>query len=402
MVKLLWLQAVTAPCYGLSVVVSSVLQAARRYDFIPRLELGVILGRFVVLYVGVNAGFDFFHVVATQTAVQIGMALLPALWVMVRELGYAPRFRGALASDYKSLLHISFFVFLLQLSVVLADKVDKIVLGVALSAPGSPADPAAAIAVYDVVSKPFLQVRQSGWMLAYFVMPAVASLVAARDVRGLERVKYDGTRLHLSAILPVGLLAFVYAAPFLTLWVGDRLEYDAAREAPLVRLFLVAAIPLILSVPVQTGLGMNRVAVVAVSALAGALVNLPISYVLTQRMGVAGVIWGTVLTTLFSNLLVPGVYLFRVLEIDPWRFLSRTLAPLAAGGVGLLVVAGVLNLVWPLSPTPAHGVSPPSRWLPLVIQLSLCCLAYAACYLATPTGRRDAHEILTKLRLRRS
>ena len=34
-VKLLWLQIVTAPCYGLSVVVSSVLQAARRYDFDP-------------------------------------------------------------------------------------------------------------------------------------------------------------------------------------------------------------------------------------------------------------------------------------------------------------------------------------------------------------------------------
>src|SRR5262249_1546165 len=31
-VRLLWLQALTAPCYGLSTVVSSVLQAARRYD----------------------------------------------------------------------------------------------------------------------------------------------------------------------------------------------------------------------------------------------------------------------------------------------------------------------------------------------------------------------------------
>ena len=43
--------------------------------------------------------------------------------------------------------------------------------------------------------------------------------------------------------------------------------------------------------------------------------NLPISCYLTARLGVAGVIWGTVLTTLFSNLLVPGFYVFRVLEI---------------------------------------------------------------------------------------
>ena len=44
--------------------------------------------------------------------------------------------------------------------------------------------------------------------------------------------------------------------------------------------------------------------------------NLPLSCYLTARLGVAGVIWGTVLTTMFSNLLVPGIYVFRVLEID--------------------------------------------------------------------------------------
>ena len=77
-----------------------------------------------------------------------------------------------------------------------------------------------------------MQLRQTGWMLAYMVMPAVASLAAARDERGLERVKYDGTRLHIGVLLPVGLLAWIYAGPFLSLWIGDRLGYDAAREAP--------------------------------------------------------------------------------------------------------------------------------------------------------------------------
>ena len=72
-VKLLWLQAVTAPCFGISVVVSSVLQAARRYDFVPRFELAITVLRFVVLVLGVKSGFDFFWVVAAQTAVQVGL-----------------------------------------------------------------------------------------------------------------------------------------------------------------------------------------------------------------------------------------------------------------------------------------------------------------------------------------
>ena len=179
-------------------------------------------------------------------------------------------------------MNFSFYIALIQISVVLADKVDTTVLGFML------ADPGPANTVYDVVSKPFLQLRQTGWMLAYMVMPAVASLVAARDDRGLDRVKYDGTRLHIGALLPVGLLAWIYAGPFLSLWIGRRLGYDAAELAYLMRLFLLAAIPLVLSVLVQVSIGLNKIKVIALAALAGSVVNLPISCYLTARLGVVG------------------------------------------------------------------------------------------------------------------
>ena len=60
-VKLLWLQVATAPCYGYSVVISSVLQAARRYDFMPRLELFSVIVRFLVLVVGLKLGIRLLH-----------------------------------------------------------------------------------------------------------------------------------------------------------------------------------------------------------------------------------------------------------------------------------------------------------------------------------------------------
>ena len=82
------------------------------------------------------------------------------------------------------------------------------------------------------------------------------------------------------------------------------------------RFFLLAAIPLVLSVLVQVSIGLNKIKVIALAALAGAAVNLPVSCYLTARLGVSGVIWGTVITTLFSNLLVPGIYVFRELQID--------------------------------------------------------------------------------------
>jgi hypothetical protein len=83
------------------------------------------------------------------------------------------------------------------------------------------------IAVYDMVSKPFLQLRQTGWMLAYMVMPAVASLAAANDDRTLDRVKYDGARLHLAALLPVaGQIDYCGANAFL-----DAFAHSAATRS---------------------------------------------------------------------------------------------------------------------------------------------------------------------------
>jgi O-antigen/teichoic acid export membrane protein len=388
-IKLLWLQILTAPCYGLSVVVSSVLQAARRYDFIPRLEVIITILRFVVLFVGVSSGFKFYWIVVAQIAIQVLLSLGPGLWVMVRDLGHIPHFSGAKLADYQALMHISFFMALIQISVVLGDKVDTTILGFMHP------DPGRANMVYDVVSKPFLQLRQTGWMLAYMVMPAVASLAAARDLRGLDRVKYDGTRLHIGALLPIGLLGWIYAGPFLSLWVGNRLGYDAANEAYLMQLFLTAAIPLFLSVPVQMAIGINKIEVIALAAIAGSLINLPVSCYLTARIGVAGVIWGTVLTTFFSNLLIPGIYVFRVLKIDPRNYLKRTLSAPLAGAIVLIALTWLLRQQFPIT---YPGLTLWTRSFPLVVHLAVGTLAYALGYVLIPSGRGDFAELWGKLR----
>jgi Na+-driven multidrug efflux pump len=261
--QLLWLQALTAPCYGASVVLSSLLQAARRYEFVPRYELLIIILRFLVLLVGLKLGLDFFLVIVIQTLVQVILGLGPALYVTIRELRYVPLPGRVAWSDYRSLWNLSLAVFLIQLSVVLADKLDTTILGYALD------DPAPAVATYQAVSKPFLQIRQMGWMLAYLVMPAVASLAAARDLVALDRIAYDGTRSLVALLAPVTLLAAIYAEPFLAAWLPQ-----VVSQAWLMQLFLVAALPLVLSVLVQASIGIGHVwpiAILCAHAVSGRL-----------------------------------------------------------------------------------------------------------------------------------
>jgi O-antigen/teichoic acid export membrane protein len=385
--QLLWLQALTAPCYGASVVLSSLLQAARRYEFVPRYELLIIILRFLVLLVGLKLGLDFFLVIVIQTLVQVILGLGPALYVTIRELRYVPLPGRVAWSDYRSLWNLSLAVFLIQLSVVLADKLDTTILGYALD------DPAPAVATYQAVSKPFLQIRQMGWMLAYLVMPAVASLAAARDLVALDRIAYDGTRSLVALLAPVTLLAAIYAEPFLAAWLPQ-----VVSQAWLMQLFLVAALPLVLSVLVQASIGIGHVWPIAIAAFAGSLVNLPLSFVLTRYLGVSGVIWGTVLTTLVSNGLAPGIYVFRRLELRPAQFLSRSLAAPLVASAALIAAALFARSRFSADPV---GPSLLERFGPLAIHVGICCLIYLLAYAATSVGRRDVAALLARLGPRR-
>jgi O-antigen/teichoic acid export membrane protein len=384
-VRLLWIQALTAPFFGMSVIVSSVLQAARRYDFVPRMELAIVVLRFLVLLAGLKTGLAIELVVIGMIAVQIGLSLVPALWVMVKELEYVPHLVKAHWADYRAMFHVSLYVFAIQLSVVLADKLDKTVLGFALEDPGPDTSS------YEFVSKAFVQIRQTGWMLSYLVMPAAASLAAAHDEAGLERIKYDGSRLLIGLLLPMALLAAIYAQPFLTWWVGPAY----APFAPYMRLFLVATLPLVISVLVQISIGLGKIRVIAIAALLGSMVNLPLSYWLTTQIGMPGVIWGTVLTTLISNLLVPGVYVFRELGVRPAAFLVRTLGPPALGAVVLGAASWALMRIY--TPTAAGG-GRLMRVVPLAIHIVWGLLAYTAGYALAPAGRADLRALARRMR----
>jgi O-antigen/teichoic acid export membrane protein len=384
-VNVLWLQAITAPCWGLSTVISAILQAAHRYDFIPRLEVVVVIGRFLALVLGIRAGLSLLSVVWIQTIIQIGLTLGPAIWIVVRQFGIIPGFRGASWQEFKDMIPMSLWVFMIQLSVVIADKLDTTILGFVMD------DPGPANSIYMVVSKPFMQLRQTGWMLAYFVMPAAATLIAARDSVNLDRITYDGARYHFGLLLPIGLSAWIYASPFLEVWVGPA----KAQYAPLMQLFLIACVPLILAVPVQIATGQGNVRPIALAAFGGAVVNLPLSYVLTLRMGVAGVIWGTVLTSLVSNLLLPGIYTFRVLNIRLSDFFRRCMAPVLMGGVALIAASQISSRVWDIW---AVGPSRLEKTWMLVAHLTICVSGYVLGYFVLEAGRRDLHRLLRRFR----
>lgn len=69
-------------------------------------------------------------------------------------------------------------------------------------------------------------------------------------------------------------------------WIGDRLADGASRGAPLMRPFLAATAPPVLSVPVRMAIGLNEFKIIAMAAPGGSLVDPPV------RSGLTGRGWG--------------------------------------------------------------------------------------------------------------
>ena len=110
-------------------------------------------------------------------------------------------------------------------------------------------------------------------------------------------------------------------------------------------------------------------------------------------------IWGTVLTTLISNLLIPGVYLFRLLEIRLSTFVTRTLGPPLAGAALLVPVSWICSTIAPPGPSGTTLISRSSA-LVLVLNLSLSVVAYIFGYLAVARGRADLVAFVRQFRQR--
>lgn len=116
-----------------------------------------------------------------------------------------------------------------------------------------------------------------------------------------------GTRIALYLSLPALIVLMISAPELLSLWVGQDFGHPAGR---LLQVLAIAYLPVMANSPgfqIALGTGLHRWA--ALLSLGEGVLNLTLSIVLAQRIGVVGVAFGT----LFGSLLVQGVLWPRLL-----------------------------------------------------------------------------------------
>ena len=270
--------AVDLPAAGATALIEGVQRHGvfRAVDVVARLAWGA--GTVLVVAAG--------HGIVAIAAVSLGVAVVRAVaafWIAERlESGRLFRPSAVRRSRLRVVLGDGKKMFALRILDVAYSQMDRLVIGIALGT--------AAVAFYDVAFKIHVTAAAVLGVVPSAVMPAAAYLAAAGDRERLRELFLRGTRYAVALGVPLSVAAILYARPLLSTWVGA--EYESLTGAT--RLFLVypaIAVTVVVGQAMLTGLSrMREMLRLQVGALA---VNLAVSVLLVSRVGIIGVIWGT-------------------------------------------------------------------------------------------------------------
>jgi len=309
-------------------VAATVLAGLERYDLLARSSvLNTVLGAAAILVVLVTgAGPIQLMLLGAGVMVATSLANMLALFSIKPARGLALLPSRPFAQE---ILSGGVPIFVATLTQFFnREQADRIVVGVFLGP--------AAVVVYEVAAKLSMLVAQLTGLTTSAWLPVASALAARGEDSGLEQLFVRASRYITLAITPIVTVVAVLCAPFIAVWFGAGFEESVA----VARLLVLAQ----MLVPLyQAGdavlIGKGRLTAWVGWGLALAFLNLGLSVILVQSLGVAGVALGTFIVSMIDFPLYARV-LVRETGITLRRWMSASV-----GGYLLLPVPLVIALL---------------------------------------------------------
>ena len=320
--------AVDLPAAG----VLAFLEGSQRYGLFRAFDVGARTLWAAGTVVAVRRGHGVVALGVVSLAVAV-LTLLVALAVVARDPGV--RLRPGLVSraSVRRLSGQGAPMLGLRVLGVIYSQMDRAIIGVALGT--------AAVARYEIAYKLHATAALTLGVAPSAVMPATAYLGSAGQPERLRRLFLRGTKYAVAGGLPIAVGAMLFAGPLIRTWVGA--EYtDIADEARVFLAYPALAIFLVIGQTMLTGLGrMRDMLLYHVVAVA---LNLVLSLVLVDRLGIGGVIWGTLAAYLV--LWVPfHILFFREFGVSTGEWVREVALP-NLPGLAVQLAIGLAVLAW--------------------------------------------------------
>lgn len=307
---------IVLPLAGLSVAVSliggvfgGILAGLHRFDLVNAIQIGGSGLRAAATVVALKIGGGL----ATLALIQLIFALVSiaaSYWLSFRLYPQLHlRWTRFDSGSLRMIFSFSFYAFVLQITSYLILYSDSVVIAAFL--------PVAFVTFFSIAGNLIQNARALISGISQTMTPLASRLEAEGNLQELQRVTLKGACYSTTLILPVTLTFLIRGKTFIGLWMGAEYAEPSGQVLWALSLTLIPA-GLQVVWAVLFGIGKHK-ALVPVSLIEGFL-NLGLSILLVQKMGIVGVAWGTTLPNLLSALIFWPWYVKRSLKIPIRQF----------------------------------------------------------------------------------
>ena len=306
-----------------SAALRSVIEGMQRYGWLRLIDVvsRLVWAVMVVVVVTDGRGVVALGVITLLAAAVRSVASLIVAHRVVPGLLVRPRFVSA--ATLRQIMSLGGLVSGLRLLTIIYAQMDRIIIATILTV--------ASIASYEVAFRMQSIATLVLVTASSAVVPAAAYNAMRADHHRQRALYLRGTKCAVTLTVPVCIAGLLYAHPLMVGWVGTAFAPDTAAA----RLFLVfPLVACVNQVGIAMMIGLGRVRRVLLYQAIGVGVNLVLSISLASRLGIKGVVVGT---------LVGGV----VMWVPYLRLLLTTfrvrLAELWVGSIRPAVPAGIVQ-----------------------------------------------------------
>ncbi len=267
--------------------------------------------------------FGLLAVVGAKLAMDVGILVASAIAVHRIFPEFRFRFGEVRRENFSELIGFGGQVFLSATTTRIATHAQPVIISTVLSS--------AATAFYAIPVKLIDYARQITWALTAGFMPAFSELESRQEKDTLREIYLSSTRFLFLALLPMGVLLFVFGGPFVGAWIGP--EYQ--EKGQVVLWFLAGAVLLESFQPLlwRFFIGVGHLGVLVRVSAAVSLLTVVTSIVFVHLWGIDGVAASVFLGAVAAQGLY-ALYSCRYLEITPWDlFRTAHRRPLAVGAI---------------------------------------------------------------------
>jgi O-antigen/teichoic acid export membrane protein len=365
-------------------VYTGIIMGLRQWELVNAVGIGLNLLRTLLVVVFLWRGHGIVALTAIQFAITTLGGIIQALMSrnMLRNRGLpfhiewlAPRRFRAVA---KKLFGYGFYVIVNNVGEKLIGMTSAIIVGSFL--------PIATVAYYAIASTLVGHQRQLFSATATLFNPLASHLHALGQRKAVNDAFMFGMKINIIIGLPVSAVFVVLGQHFIALWMGEEFAAPAAQVLTILAITAVLSAPQIVISSVLYGLSRHRI--IAVLRIIEGVINLGLSIVLVQRIGLSGVALGTAIPSIIIVMFVLPVLSRRAIGIDLTRFyVEGYLRPLLA------IVPMALLAWWVRVSFPA-----PNLWI-FFGEVALLCLVYLPCAFILILNANERLQIVQRLRL---